>query len=345
MTSVSQALLISTNESCAGLLQCMHDLLLSNSSALGLQTRKDFNDFKQMSTLYGNGAPRLLGPALLQLRVNATFKTTFEAIDPNNDSISFSLVKPIPAGAFITLNGQFTWTMQDPGPMQLVLQVNDQLSGSIFIPTLQVCKCASGGTCDYSIVIESYFEGKYQVVGCICPLGFSGTFCSSQSKPCQGEPCFPDVPCLNQKTGSQYTCSTCPAGTVASGMDGEKCFLYDLCLPPYPFPCHDNAECIRSNTSYTCRCRLGFTGDGKNCSDINECQSLYACPNAKFECINSPGSYRCSCLYKGVEDSQCGNSANPPGWNIFNCTVNWQTRNIASLQEFSKQQEKKVSCV
>ncbi|XP_077138548.1 mucin-like protein isoform X2 [Ranitomeya variabilis] len=338
MTSVSQTILLAANETCAGLLQCVHDYLLSNSSAVGRQTRKDYNDFKQLVTLYGNGAPRLLGPVVLQLKVNTTFKATFEATDPNNDTISFSLVKPIPAGAFITLNGQFTWTVQDGGPMPLILQVNDQLSGSIFIPMLQVCKCANGGTCDNSVIIESYSESKYQVVGCICPDGFSGPFCLNRSKPCQGQPCFPNVACLNQNTGPQYVCSACPAATVANGIDGEKCFLYDLCLPPYPFPCHESADCVRSNNSYSCRCKLGFSGDGKNCSDINECQSLHACPNAKFECINALGSYRCSCLYKGVEDSQCGNSGNPPGWNIFNCTVNW--RNTISLQEFSKQQEK-----
>ncbi|CAJ0929768.1 unnamed protein product [Ranitomeya imitator] len=222
--------------------------------------------------------------------------------------------------------------------MPLILQVNDQLSGSIFIPMLQVCKCANGGTCDNSVIIESYSESKYQVVGCICPDGFSGPFCLNRSKPCQGQPCFPNVACLNQNTGPQYVCSACPAATVANGIDGEKCFLYDLCLPPYPFPCHESADCVRSNNSYSCRCKLGFSGDGKNCSDINECQSLYACPNAKFECINALGSYRCSCLYKGVEDSQCGNSGNPPGWNIFNCTVNW--RNTIPLKEFSTQQEK-----
>ncbi|XP_075719873.1 uncharacterized protein LOC142760569 [Rhinoderma darwinii] len=342
LASASQTLLLAANETCVGLLQCMHDYLLSNSSAVGRQTRKDFNDFKQLSTLYGNGAPWILGPVVLQLKVNTTFKTTFEALDPNNDTIYFSLVKPIPAGAFITLNGQFTWTVQDVSPVQLILQVNDQLSGSIFIPTLQVCKCANGGTCDNSIIIESYFESKYQVTGCICPDGSSGPFCLNQSKSCQGEPCFPDVACLNQKMGSQYACSTCPSGTVASGIDGEKCFLYDLCLPPYPFPCHENANCVRSNNSYTCRCQVGFAGDGRNCSDIDECLSLYACPNAKFECINTPGSYRCSCLYKGVEDSQCGNSANPPGWNIFNCTMNWLTRIVTSFQEISKQQEKRL---
>ncbi|XP_072266562.1 uncharacterized protein [Pyxicephalus adspersus] len=123
----------------------------------------------------------------------------------------------------------------------------------------------------------------------------------------------------------------------------------DLCLPPYPFPCHENADCVSSNTTFTCRCRPGFTGDGKNCSDINECQSLTACPSAKYECINSLGSFKCSCRYKSVDDSECGDSTNPPGWNIFNCTLTWLTWNFtgnisklnnATFQKYARQYEK-----
>ena len=31
-------------------------------------------------------------------------------------------------------------------------------------------------------------------------------------------------------------------------------------------PCHVNATCTNSVESYTCECKLGYTGDGKNCS-------------------------------------------------------------------------------
>ncbi|XP_077341203.1 uncharacterized protein LOC143986670 [Lithobates pipiens] len=349
LSTAAPTALRDANETCSGLIQCVHDYLMSNSSAVGRQTAKAFNDFKQMVTLYGNGAPRLLDPSILQLKVNNTFKVIFNAYDPNNDTVSFSLVRPIPPGASITMSGQFTWMVQDLRPTQLTIQLNDHLSGSIVIPMVQVCRCINGGTCDYSIIVENYYDIKHQVVGCICPDGFSGTFCSNQTMPCRGEPCFPDVPCLNQKYGTQYVCSKCPPGTVANGRDGEKCFLNDLCLPPYPYPCHENADCLNSNSSYTCRCKPGFTGDGKNCSDINECQSPTACPNAKYECINSLGSFKCSCRYKSIDDIQCGDSTNPPGWNIFNCTLNWATWNFtgnasklntATFQKYARQYEK-----
>ncbi|KAM9316830.1 uncharacterized protein PAF06_007921 [Gastrophryne carolinensis] len=312
LASVSPAVLKDANEMCSGLSQCVHDYLITNSSIVGRQTAKELNDFKQLVTLYGNGVPMLLGPYLLQLKVNNTFKMTFNASDPNNDSVSFSLGKPVPPGAFITLKGQFTWTVQDTRPSSLIIQLNDQLSGSIVIPLVQVCRCANGGTCDYSIVVENYYESRYQVVGCLCPPGFSGAYCLNQISPCRGQPCFPDVSCMNLEYSTQYLCGKCPPGTAASGRDGEKCFLSDPCLPPYPFPCSENADCVTSNNMYTCRCKPGFTGDGKNCSDIDECLILTACPNAKYECINNLGSFKCSCLYKSVDDLQCGDSTNPP---------------------------------
>lgn len=30
-------------------------------------------------------------------------------------------------------------------------------------------------------------------------------------------------------------------------------------------PCDDNADCSNTEGSYSCRCKLGFTGDGKTC--------------------------------------------------------------------------------
>ncbi|KAM4770876.1 uncharacterized protein WCC33_002646 [Rhinophrynus dorsalis] len=348
MSSVSPSIIHEANVTCLGFMQCIHDLLLTNDTGLALQTRNDFNDFKKLVSLFGNGVPLSLGPLVLQLRVNVTFKILFNTTDPNNDTVTYSLVKPVPPGASITLNGQFTWTVQNSTPVKLIVQVNDQLTGSVFIPTVQVCNCANGGTCDYNIIIENYHESKYQVVGCICPDGFSGAFCVDPSTSCWGEPCFPDVSCTNQMNGSHFVCGKCPPGTVSSGTDGEKCFLNDLCLPPYPFPCNENADCINSFGTFTCHCKPGFTGDGNNCSDIDECQTMSACPNAKYECINSLGSFTCSCRYKSVSDKHCGDSTNLPGWNIFNCTLKWLTwnasgnvvnQNSTSFQNSSKHYE------
>lgn len=35
--------------------------------------------------------------------------------------------------------------------------------------------------------------------------------------------------------------------------------------------CHEYAECSLAGASATCKCISGFTGDGSNCEDVNEC--------------------------------------------------------------------------
>ena len=40
----------------------------------------------------------------------------------------------------------------------------------------------------------------------------------------------------------------------------------DECASPETDECDTNAECSNTEGSYTCSCRVGFTGDGKNCA-------------------------------------------------------------------------------
>ena len=47
--------------------------------------------------------------------------------------------------------------------------------------------------------------------------------------------------------------------------------------------------------NYTCQCRTGFTGNGVNCSDIDECASVSNNCNDVSVCSNIIGSYVCSC--------------------------------------------------
>ncbi|XP_076816428.1 uncharacterized protein LOC143462236 isoform X3 [Clavelina lepadiformis] len=63
--------------------------------------------------------------------------------------------------------------------------------------------------------------------------------------------------------------------------------------PCVPSPCDINADCPFNNGSYQCSCIPGFTGDGINCTDINECDSNPCDSNAI--CINNLGSYECEC--------------------------------------------------
>lgn len=119
------------------------------------------------------------------------------------------------------------------------------------------------------------------------------------------------------------------------------CLPADFCIPPFPFPCHEMADCSSTGYNYTCKCKPGYTGSGKECTgmtqrcaqhtqtlwvahvikhshillhaDINECMDPSACPNAKYECMNTPGSVRCSCRYQKTRDSDgCGE------WHVLN---------------------------
>ena len=40
----------------------------------------------------------------------------------------------------------------------------------------------------------------------------------------------------------------------------------DECASPETNECDTNAECSNTEGSYTCSCRVGYTGDGKNCA-------------------------------------------------------------------------------
>ncbi|XP_007516650.2 uromodulin [Erinaceus europaeus] len=61
--------------------------------------------------------------------------------------------------------------------------------------------------------------------------------------------------------------------------------------------CHGNATCLEDGTVTRCTCREGFSGDGLTCVDLDECalQGAHNC-SSDSNCINTPGSYTCTCL-------------------------------------------------
>ncbi|KAI1731698.1 EGF domain-containing protein [Ditylenchus destructor] len=85
--------------------------------------------------------------------------------------------------------------------------------------------------------------------------------------------------------------------------------------------CHPDAVCTNSMGSYSCRCRPGYTGDGFQCRDVDECNTssngystagVQRSPcHPQAECINLLGSYTCKCPdgWAGNGYNQCINSA------------------------------------
>uniref|UniRef100_A0A3Q1EUP3 Si:ch73-105b23.6 n=1 Tax=Acanthochromis polyacanthus TaxID=80966 RepID=A0A3Q1EUP3_9TELE len=222
-------------------------------------------------------------------------------------------------------DGYLTWTPLSTQPVQLNIQVSDKLTSSLFTPILRVCNCLNGGTCQYDSIAESHQQGKFQVVGCLCPKGFSGTFCGNTTDICRGKPCFRGVQCQSESEPGQFTCGMCPGTTISIGKEGYKCFKH-MCASPFPFPCHkDYAECSSTKYNYTCTCKPGFAGDGQNCT-IDECAALMACENAKYECKNTPGSFECVCRYQNTKNTeQC--------YNLFNVSVTWSENSADGLKQ------------
>uniref|UniRef100_A0A3Q3LYD4 Si:ch73-105b23.6 n=1 Tax=Labrus bergylta TaxID=56723 RepID=A0A3Q3LYD4_9LABR len=309
MGSVSPAEVEDLRRICRGSLQCVHDALATGSSDLGLQTLDAKRKFKNLALIY-NMPPIVTEPTVIHFKVNSTLNIQINAQDPNGDPITFSLLYPRPPRASIGSDGLLSWTPLSTQPVQLTIRVSDELSSSLFTPVLRVCNCLNGGTCQYDSVTENHLHGKFQVVGCLCPEGFSGKFCGSAADVCRGRPCFRGVQCRSGSKAGRFTCGECPGNMVSEGEQGYKCFEH-MCIPPFSFPCHKDADCLSTKLNYTCNCRPGFTGDGKNCT-IDECAELSTCPNAKFECKNTPGAVDCFCRYQNNKDADGCDSANPP---------------------------------
>ncbi|XP_073252197.1 uncharacterized protein [Porites lutea] len=71
------------------------------------------------------------------------------------------------------------------------------------------------------------------------------------------------------------------------------------------YTCGVNAECRNTVGSYRCVCKVGFSGDGYTCNDIDECASgTDDCHRTLASCTNTIGSFICSCGYQYTGDGR-----------------------------------------
>ena len=83
------------------------------------------------------------------------------------------------------------------------------------------------------------------------------------------------------------------------------------CVPP-SHDCDVNAVCSNSVGSYDCTCKSGYTGDGRNCTDVDECAlGTHTCDTQVSGCVNEEGTFTCECVegYFGP-NSQDGSTCN-----------------------------------
>lgn len=65
--------------------------------------------------------------------------------------------------------------------------------------------------------------------------------------------------------------------------------------------CSEHGELQKDGAHLECACKRGFTGNGVNCSDIDECQIGGHWCSKNAHCINTLGSHRCQC-HQGFKD-------------------------------------------
>ena len=120
--------------------------------------------------------------------------------------------------------------------------------------------------------------------------------------------CGDNTVCNNQP--GTYSC-TCADGYHKLGI-GENainfCIDIDECVVDFatnPHNCHADADCTNEDGTFECDCLDGFSGDGVNCTDNNEClnpadnncqdEPMANSWEVKARCINTHGSYDCAC--------------------------------------------------
>ncbi|KAH8849537.1 Neurogenic locus notch likerotein 1 [Schistosoma japonicum] len=129
---------------------------------------------------------------------------------------------------------------------------------------------------------------------CICRRGFTGSDCSEDINECEIEPKLCVQGCVN--TFGSYYC-TCYKGYH---QDHKGHCLPNKCSPE----CVDGqGECTHNGS---CFCHPGFRGSSCE-TDVDECEE--GKHNCQQECINTPGSFKCSCHsgYKvsSINPSKC----------------------------------------
>uniref|UniRef100_A0A8C7AA63 Nidogen 2 n=1 Tax=Neovison vison TaxID=452646 RepID=A0A8C7AA63_NEOVI len=144
-------------------------------------------------------------------------------------------------------------------------------------------QCHPGAGLDYTCECASGYQGDGR--SCVdvneCATGFHR--------------CGPNSVCINL-LGS-YRCE-CRSGYEFAD-DGHTCTL----ISPPPNPCEDGshscapagqARCIsHGGSTFSCACLPGYTGNGHQCTDVDECSENRCHPSAT--CYNTPGSFSCQC--------------------------------------------------
>ncbi|XP_046881637.1 stabilin-1 isoform X2 [Hypomesus transpacificus] len=196
------------------------------------------------------------------------------------------------------------------------------------------CPNWSGNPCNWH---GTCMDGGTGNGTCVCQEGFAGSACQEcTDKNAYGNDCKKQCNCVHGE------CNNGPDGNGEcycqppySGLNCEQvsascrnCTSYSYCkavgdnavcecLPGFkkvghscegvcsPNKCHLDAECTYlGGTTFQCRCKIGFEGDGQRCLPIDPCsKGNGGCPANSTICVyEGPGKSSCMCM-SGMEGS------------------------------------------
>ncbi|KAL9979187.1 hypothetical protein ACROYT_G016809 [Oculina patagonica] len=237
--------------------ECLFDVASTNDLSVGMVT-KDLNiQLVNESKTLDNFPPKIVTVSNV---INATLHETVElkitAVD--NDTITFRVINK-PAGATVSQNGivlLFTWPVSSSAKFNLsFVATDDKGASATWSPTINMCACDHGGQCVPPEEGDKVnTDIKFVYMGCACQGGYTGRFCDNDIDACE--------------------------------MNGQPCYTGVTCID---LPPPANAS------GYKCgSCPSGYTGNGAQCVDIDECQSNLL-NNCEQLCVNLPASFFCDC--------------------------------------------------
>uniref|UniRef100_A0A8C3XJ35 Stabilin 2 n=1 Tax=Chelydra serpentina TaxID=8475 RepID=A0A8C3XJ35_CHESE len=151
---------------------------------------------------------------------------------------------------------------------------------------------------------------------CICTDGFQGSRCQFCSDPDKyGPQCDKKCLCVYGKCDNRIESDgICLAGSCKSGYAGKLCDKQIVPCGPFVQFCHAHANCQLSNAgpasappnqeciktglgTHTCVCQPGWSGNGRDCSEINNCllPNFRGCHDNATCIYVGPGQNDCEC--------------------------------------------------
>ncbi|XP_027140103.1 stabilin-2 [Larimichthys crocea] len=145
-----------------------------------------------------------------------------------------------------------------------------------------VCSCVHG-LCD---------SGLRGSGSCTCFSGYKGPNCDQELPECAALSCQQNSRCMEEALTGHLVCQCLPGYQKFS----DQCLSINPCLQRV---CHVRASCVHTGPNqHRCTCNEGYSGDGRVCMAIDQCQTGQGgCSAESTRCVyDGPGMSHCECL-------------------------------------------------